>query len=327
MKSVLLVLLASCSSMVDAPCLAGYDHMGNECIARTDQPDAGTHHPDAGTDGPIVTVAPDAGGGAQPDAAIDAAVTVDAPVDAPVDVAVDAPADAGVDVAVDAPVDAAPTCSLDLSTDPDNCGYCGHVCASGLCSASHCTGDPYGHIVAIGHDYAHFHGSATRVIGNAVALGKHHDVGVGFWPDKNLQVANVVAIGTATISRPWHEVAVGPNLDGVDVLVMDDASTELAGEVWKPVLDKFLSEAGVVIVVEGSDRTEHVWARGAGLFTADDPADVTGQSLTLSAPTDSVADGVATPYAAEATTVGFPNLTPAVVTASDGSTVVMHRVR
>lgn len=302
MKTVLLAMLASCSSIVDSPCMSGYDHMGNECVARTDQPDAGTHHPDATVDGPVVTV--------------------DSPVDAGVDVAVDAPPDAPIDAPIDAP-----SCSLDLSSDPDNCGYCYHTCASGLCSAGHCSGDPYGHIVAIGHDYAHFHASAARVIGNAVALGKQFDVGVGFWPDRNPQVAFAVNAGMGPLNRPWHEVAVDPSLAGIDVLVIDDASTELAGEVWKPILDNFLSHAGVVVVVEGPDRTEHVWARGAGLFDAQEPADVTGQALTLAAPTDSVADGVSTPYAAEATTIAFPGLTPSVVAAPDGSTVVMHRVR
>jgi len=318
MKSVLLALLASCSSMIDSPCMPGYDHMGNECIARTEMPDGGTHRPDAGPDAPI---------GVTPDAAVDAPIAVvDGAPDAAVDAGADAAGDAIADAAVDAPVDG-PSCSLDVSSDPDNCGFCGHVCASGLCSTGHCTGDPYGHIVAIGHDYAHFHASAARVIGNAVALGKSYNVGVGFWPTRVEQVGSAIAVGTAVINRPWHEVAVGPDLAGIDVLVIDVASTELAGEVWKPILDNYLAQAGVVIVVEGADRTEHVWARGAGLFSADEPVDATGQSLTLATPTDSVADGVLTPYAAETTTVAFPNLTPSVVAAPDGSTVVMHRVR
>ena len=52
---------------------------------------------------------------------------------------------------------------VDLSSDPDNCGSCGHVCASGLCTESVCEGALAGHIVAIGHDFVRYD-LATRQV-------------------------------------------------------------------------------------------------------------------------------------------------------------------
>ena len=337
MKSVLLCLLVTgCSSMIDSPCKTGYQLDGNSCVARTEVPDAGTHHPDAGDpdarvphDGDV-DASIDAPRDGTTDGAIDAAIDGGTVADAAIDAAPDAPPDAPPDAVatVDGPTDGGATCSLDVTSDPDNCGFCGHVCASGLCSASHCSGEPYGHIVAIGHDYAHFHASMARVIGNSVALGLHHDVGVGLWPEsKNTQVQGAISTGTNAINRPWHQVPISTGLADVDVLVIDGASTEMAGTIWKATLDDFLTHGGVVVVVEGPSRTEHLFASGAGLFTSGEPVDVTNQALTLASPTDTVADNVLAPYLAEATTVSFPGLTPAVVATPDGSTVVFHKVR
>ena len=42
-------------------------------------------------------------------------------------------------------------------------------------------GDPVGHVVAIGHDYRSFHAAMTRILGNAIALGRNTTVRVGWY--------------------------------------------------------------------------------------------------------------------------------------------------
>lgn len=299
MKAALVVLLlAGCSSIVDAPCKAGYTMMPTGCVARTELPDGGVTT-DAG-DAPASSV-PDArsGDAGGSDAMADAGATPDAAV-----------------------------CSLDLQRDPDNCGFCGHVCASGLCSAGHCSGEPYGHIVAIGHDFAHYHASMARVLGNAVALGAGANVAVAWWPaGEHAQVGTALGSAMGALGRPWHAVAAAPALTGVDVLVVDGATSASDGSAWQPALDPFLARGGVVVVIEGADRTGHLFAAGAHLFTSGEPVDVTGQALVLAAPTDTVADQVLAPYLGEATTVSFPGLADPVVATPGGGAVVVHRVR
>jgi len=108
------------------------------------------------------------------------------------------------------PVDA-PVCAADTTSDPDNCGECGHVCASGICSASKCVGDLPGHIVVIGHDFSSHHAAMARLLGNAVALGAHHDVPVTIWQGtasatNNARVLSALGEGMSAVGRTWHTV-------------------------------------------------------------------------------------------------------------------------
>jgi hypothetical protein len=68
------------------------------------------------------------------------------------DVATDSTMDARSEAAIDAPTDAPPTdasCSVNLQTDPDNCGRCGHSCLGGACTTGQC--QPI--TIAAGQDY------------------------------------------------------------------------------------------------------------------------------------------------------------------------------
>ena len=69
----------------------------------------------------------------------------------------------------------------DLQSDPDNCGTCGDVCASGLCDAGVCIGATVGHVVAIGHDYQASEPAMDRVLADAVGLTTGAYTRIGYW--------------------------------------------------------------------------------------------------------------------------------------------------
>ncbi len=336
-------LLAGCSSLIDDHCARGYLRDDGTCVVRPEI-DGGivAVAPDArmtiGNFDPDPTPTPDAGPDAMPDANVDAAP--DAAPDAP-----DASPDAMV---ADASPDAGPTCTapleacygtcVDLETDPDHCGSCTHQCASGICTAGHCQGEAWGHIVAIGHDYATSHPAMRRVLANAVSLTATNDVGVAWWPSESPSMAHypALSLGMSAMSRPWHQVAFpaspASSFDGVDVVIVppediDGDASEQAGAAWATALDEFLRRGGVVVVLDGAG-TNYRFAHGAQLFDVGAPVVVTSQPTAVVDGTDSIANQVVAPYLAEATSVAWPGAPEPVVTTMGGvDTIVFHLTR
>jgi hypothetical protein len=326
-------LLGGCfDSLVSDPCLPGFALTAGSCVP------TGRVDPDAG---PIVD-APDGGpadgqladgrrGDAGADASIDGSTVV---VDASL---VDAapPADALV---CTLPLVVCGSNCIDVSADPDNCGACGRVCASGICSMSACVGAVAGHAVVIGHDYAQYHAGVAGVLGNAVSLGVTANVPVSFYRGTATAAATTGAKAalTSTLAgrRAWHEVAlVGEPtvaaLAKIDVLVVlaqtgDGAAAEAAGARWASMLATFSARGGVVVFLEGASGVSYRVAKGAGLFDVSPPVTITGQQVHLINAGDPLATGVPSPYLAEPTSVGFPGVAGAVVGDQSGEAVVFH---
>jgi hypothetical protein len=249
----------------------------------------------------------------------------------------------------DAAPDAGPTCTaplescygacVDLQTDPDHCGSCTHSCASGICTAGHCEGEPWGHIVAIGHDYSAYHASQRRVLANAVALGVSSDVGVAWWPSASASQVHRQAFvtGMGAIARPWHEVVFpthpSNSFAGIDVVIVppdtvDGETADQSGSAWAAALDAYLRTGGVIIVLEGANGTNYRFAEGAQLFDVGAPVTVTGQPTAVVDGTDSLAYQVVAPYLAEATSVSWPGAPSPVITTMGGiDTIVFHTTR
>ncbi len=353
--------LSACSSLVDDPCADGYMLQGDHCVERIapDSGDIDRPMPDGPvTDGPV-TDGPVTDGLIAPDGSVtDGPVTPDGPLAPDAPVTPDAPvppdgplADARVtpDAGVDAPLPLdAPVCTLpsticdgvctDVTSDPQDCGTCGHVCASGICSAGVCVGELVGHIVAIGHDYRQHNVAMARVLGNAAALASASDLGIAHVTGTATIASRTgtnasLASSLAAIGRASHSVAlpaVGAPLTGIDVLVIDaqtgdGAAAEALGVGWKSSIDALLARHGVVIVVEGVAGVSHRLAAGAGLFTIGTPVDTTGAPAFVAAAGDAVVQQVPSPYLADTTSVVFPAVVGAIVTPS--GTVVMHLTR
>jgi hypothetical protein len=254
---------------------------------------------------------------------------VDGAVDGsvPPDVAVVPPTDAGT------PPDA-PPCSLDLQSDPDNCGTCGHVCASGICELGHCVGELSGHIIAIGHDYQDHHAAMRRVLGNSISLAATNDVAVTRLRgtashDSHAGTTAAINQSMSQLGRPWHNVPISQGLVDVDVLVIeaqtgDPAAARATGAVWAGPIDQLLQRGGIVIVLEGADGVSHELAAGANLFVTT-PVVATGQHAFITDGSDAVAQQVVSPYLAETTSVTFGGLTGPIATL--GGAVVVHQTR
>jgi hypothetical protein len=225
-------------------------------------------------------------------------------------------------------------CTADTATDPDNCGACGVVCASGVCNAGACAGTIDGHIVAIGHDFTSWDDAMAQVLADAVGLGRSADLQVAMWPGTATSAslagtAMALATAMAPSGRAWNTiVASGPaDLDRVDVLLVgaqtgDGASAEAAGAQWQAPLAGFLANGGVVVVLEGDGGVSFEFAAGAGLYTFGPPIQSTGELATIVAPTDATTIGVVSPYLAEPSSVAFQTTTGATITTPSGAVVV-----
>jgi Stigma-specific protein, Stig1 len=337
---VSLALIAGCSSLVDDHCAHGYLRDDGTCVARANDVDGGiAFTADARM---VVENIRDGGAGAPdagPDASTDAMVADAAPdaivIDAPV--IADASPDAPSGPTCTAPLESCYGTCVDLDTDADHCGSCTHSCASGICSAGHCQGEPWGHIVAIGHDYSSYHASQRRVLVNAVSLGSSNDVAVTWWPGDTRSMTHMTAFtsGMAATGRQWHQVAFPTSQDftGIDVVVVppdtgDGAVAEATGATWASTLDAFLRTGGVVVVLDGANGVNYRFAHGAQLFDVGAPVVVTGQPTAVVNGTDALADQVIAPYLAEASSISWPNAPQPVVTTMGGTdTIVFHVAR
>jgi hypothetical protein len=339
-------LVAGCSSLVDDHCARGYLRADGTCVPRAEadggqiavgpdarmpvgnfDPDPTQPGPDAGPDAPP----PDAGSDAGPDAGPD-----DAGVDAAPDALVaDAAPDAGPVCAE--PLEACYGTCVDIQTNADHCGSCTHSCASGICTNGHCEGEPWGHIVAIGHDYTSYHSAQRRVLVNAVTLGSTANLAVTWWPGESRSMAHMTAFtsGMASVGRAWHQVAFPSSQDfaGIDVIVVapdtsDGDAAEQNGAMWAATLDAFLRTGGVIVVLDGANGTNHRFADGANLFDVGAPVVATGQPTAIVDGTDAIANQVVAPYLAEATSVTWPGAPEPVVTTMGGvDTIVFHLAR
>ncbi len=324
--AVFAVALVGCfDSVVSDPCIVGFAWTNGAC-----QPSGTT--PDGGAPGSADATGDARGhdGGVR-----DANVAIDS-------VAIDSPMiDAGMIDALTCPLPeiVCSTVCIDPTTDANNCGHCGHVCASGICQASVCVGDAAGHVVAIGHDYTHFHPAMARVLGNALALRAAHAVRVGWYRGSATEEVDtdahsaaqqaLAAMGNTLASTAFASPPTTAQLAAVDVVVIeaqtgDGDAAEATGAAWAPTAQTYLAATGVIVVLEATGGVSYRFAAGAGLFAVGAPVDESGTALDVVGTTDAVAQDVTSPYLGEASTVSWPGAPVAVVATPSGDVVVFH---
>jgi hypothetical protein len=283
------------------------------------------------------------------------------------------PADAAdADGASDDGADAAVQCAAgqqvcadgctDLTSDPYNCGACGNVCPSQLCSQSACIGTTPGSLVFIGHDYRSTpqNTAQARVLANSVLLGPPrgpalNDIEVlsyERYADARA-VARVQAILAAytPAGRTLHITSTQTDADVAGLsfatysvlLVPDqpnaqgDVDLGALGGSWANALSAFTQAGGIVVVLDGGTGAGQMPAlvTGTGLLAVTAQAPLpSGTPIDVWAPGDAVGVGVVSPYAAGTNSVTVTteanggNVTYVVTMPTDAalSPVVVHKV-
>jgi len=302
------------SSLLDSPCVSGYELDHGVCVPVGGADGGGT--PDAATADADPSMQDGGGGGGDGGGGGADANSCTAPL-----------------VLCDGEC-------VDLTNDPLNCGSCGHECASGICVDSMCVGDISGHIVAIGHDYNAHNSAMARLLGNALALGRHQTVAIGWWRGTASTASHNGAMaagvqGLNAIGRPYTTSQLtllsNEDLAQVDVLVIDaqrgnGAAAEATGTANAAAIDTFLVSGGVVVVLEGVNGVSYRLARGAALFDVAGNSLVTGQIATVVDGADAIAQLVVSPYYAATSSVTFTGA-PSTVVEVGGSSLAFHLTR
>jgi hypothetical protein len=217
---------------------------------------------------------------------------------------------------------------IDTTMDPGNCGACGTTCYSGICQSSHCVGETTGSLIFIGHDYTTYSQAQARVLANAVLLPQasqmvpvlSYERYAGATPLAN--VKNIISNAAKNIGRTLaltstttdSDVTSGLTIDTYGVLLVVDQpnanSGDLAalGATWMSAVTAFTHAGGVVVVLDSDTGVQEMPA----LVTSTQLLNVTAQvnvpiftQLAVAVPTDAIAQGVASPYAAGAYSASF----------------------
>jgi hypothetical protein len=236
------------------------------------------------------------------------------------------------------------TCAAkDLDADPNNCGACGNVCASGLCYAGTCADDRAGHVFAIGHSYQTANPALYRLLGNALASAANKNINVAVYVggasrDQRSAVSNAVSHGAALVGYraaktiATNPVAVQGLLPTSDVLVIGpqpqatDSELDSIAAQWQFPVDDFLRRGGVVIVLDAPSAQNAGTARVLSHHLPLTRATVTpGATATVSSPASAAVGAVPMVFAIGESVGYAPSGFEDSVTSESGHTVVVHR--
>ncbi len=219
------------------------------------------------------------------------------------------------------------TC-IDVTMDPGNCGACGTTCYSGICQSSQCVGETTGSLILVGHDYTTYSQAQARVLANAVLLPQasqmvpvlSYERYASATPLAN--VKNIVETAAKNIGRTLvltstttdSDVTSGLTIDKYGVLLVVDqpnaSSGDLAalGTTWATTIAAFAHAGGVVVVLDSDTGVQEMPA----FVTSTQLMNVTSQvgvpiftQVSVAVPTDAIAQGVASVYAAGAYSASF----------------------
>jgi hypothetical protein len=231
-----------------------------------------------------------------------------------------------------APLEACKGTCVDESDDPNNCGRCEQVCASGFCAASACTGTIPGDIVIIGYDYhvSKPQAAEATLLSNAAFLATRNPLRVLSFEEyadpksvsnvKGILSTEAAALGRTIAFTADTDIPTDLGVVAFDELIVYDQEAAPPGVLgplgssWQSTLSTFTAEGGVVLSLDGAAGTTQempLFNTSAGLLAISSHTVVAvNTALDVTGPGDAVADGVVTPFASELDSVYFTTSVP-----------------
>ncbi len=216
-------------------------------------------------------------------------------------------------------------CISVMQDDPQNCGACGKVCRSNICSAGVCQGATPGDVVLVGHDMQDaWAGSAhSKVLANAISIPTTDPIRVLVWEDgalpktvawtKSLIKQSVSSRKIDFTTATQSALTASTLATHFDIVLIHDAAgpdPAALGASWAGSLETFTKKGGVVIALDGFQSDMPALVKSAGLL------DITGHvqlsastKFVVSDPKDVVGTQLLSPYAAIGASVGFVGAT------------------
>jgi len=225
-------------------------------------------------------------------------------------------------------------CETHTDTDIANCGACGRICPSNICSAGICQGATPGDIVVIGHDMSQARAGTVqaKVLGNAIGIPSTDPIRVLSYAggESAVVVTTTHAVAAAGIGNRTiiFTAATDAALDDTGlyatydvVLFHGGGSTPFAmGQRWATPLSTFTKAGGVLVALDRGDTDIPALVRGTGVLSLGGHIALpTSTQFAVTSASDVVGYKLLSPYAAVGPSVGF---TGAEAMSSDLSWVV-----
>jgi hypothetical protein len=217
-------------------------------------------------------------------------------------------------------VDCSAQC-VDVQSNPDHCGRCGHRCPSRLCQAGTCVGAQAGDVVLICMNLEAIAEPQKFLLGNSVFHQLTAVRILSYEEYASSRATSQVAAAIESFGRPYslelaasaNQVVQDLNVIDFDVLIVHDQPNAPEGALgdigsaWAETLDSFTRAGGTVLVLSSTDGVDemHELLTSAGLLEVDAERSVTGTRLANAAPGDAIGDGVLTRFLALAETCAF----------------------
>ncbi len=209
---------------------------------------------------------------------------------------------------------------ISVESDPLNCGACGRICPSNICTAGECVGATPGDVILIGHDMSNVlrASSQAKVLTNAVSIPSTNPIRIlSYESGAPAQSADRVRVVLGTnINRQVQFTTASPEslesgslYASYDVVLVHGATgadpVELGGR-WSAALQTFTKKGGVFVAIDSGDSDVPALVNAAGLLDVSSHVPIASSTqLEISSPADVVGAQVLSPFAAFGKSVGF----------------------